>query len=155
MQPHGLPGSSVHGIFQARVLDWVAISLSRGSSRPRDQTRVSHTAGRRFTIWATRKAQFSSVQSLCCVQLFATPWTAARQASLSITNSWSLLRFMSIESVIPSNHLILCRPLLLPPSIFPSIRVFPNESVLRIKWPKDWSFSFRISLPMILRTDFL
>ena len=74
-----------------------------------------------------------------------TPWTAARQASLSITNSWSLLKFMSIESVMPSNHLILCHPLLLPPSIFPSIRVFSNESALHIRWPKDWSFSFSIS----------
>ena len=73
-----------------------------------------------------------------------TPWTAARQASLSITNSWSLLKLMSIESVIPSNHLILCHPLL-PPSIFPSIRVFSNESVLHIRWPKYWSFSFSIS----------
>ena len=74
-----------------------------------------------------------------------TPWTAACQASLSITNSWSLLKFMSIESVIPSNHLILCHPLLLLPSVFPSIRVFSNESVLRIRWPKYWSFSFSIS----------
>ena len=73
-----------------------------------------------------------------------TPWTAARQASLSITNCWSLLKFMSIELAMPSNHLILCRPLL-PPSIFPSIRVFSNESVLHIRWPKYWSFSFRIS----------
>ena len=78
--------------------------------------------------------QFSSVQSLSCVLLFATPWTAARQASLSITKSQSLLKFMSIESVMPSNHLILCRPLLLMPSIFPNIRVFSNESVLCIKW---------------------
>jgi len=76
------------------------------------------------------------VQSLSRVQIFATPWTAAPQASLSITNSWSLLKFMSIESVMPSNHLILCHPLLLPPSIFPSIRVFSNESVLCMKWPK-------------------
>ena len=76
---------------------------------------------------------------------FLTPWTAARQASLSITNSWSLLKPVSIESVMPSSHLILCRPLLLSPSIFPSIRVFSNESVLRIKWPKYWSFSFSIS----------
>ena len=75
----------------------------------------------------------------------ATPWTVARQASLSITNSWNLLKLMSIESVMPSNHLILCRPLLLPPSIFPSIRVFSNESVLHIRWPKYWSFSFSIS----------
>ena len=74
-----------------------------------------------------------------------TPWTSARQASLSITNSVSLLKLMFIESVIPSNHLILCRPLLLPPSVFPSIRVFSNESVLRISWPKYWSFSFSIS----------
>ena len=79
-----------------------------------------------------------------CVRLFATPWTAARQASLSITNSWSLLKLKCIEPVMPSNHLILCRPLL-PPSIFPRIRVFFNESVLRIRWPKDWSFSFSIS----------
>ena len=88
---------------------------------------------------------FSSVHSLSHVQLFATPCTAARQASLCITNSQSLLRLMSIESVMPSNHLILCRPLLLPPSIFPSIRVFSNESALRIRWPKYWSFSFDIS----------
>ena len=87
----------------------------------------------------------SSVQSLSCVQLFGTPWTVTRQASLSITNSWSLLKFVSIESVMPSNRLILCRPLLLLPSIFPSIRVFSNESVLHIRWPKYWSFSFNIS----------
>ena len=87
----------------------------------------------------------SSVQSLSRVQLFATPWTAARQASLSITNSWSSLKSMSIVSVMPSNHLILCCPLLLLPSIFPSIRVFYNESALHIRWPKYWSFSFNIS----------
>ena len=86
----------------------------------------------------------SSVQSLSRIRLFVTPWTAARQASLSITNSCSLLKLMSIESVIPSNHLILCHPLL-PPSIFSSIRVFSNESVLWIRWPKYWSFSFNIS----------
>ena len=89
--------------------------------------------------------QFSSVQSLSLVQLFATPWIAAHQASLSITSSWSLLILMSIESVMPSNHLILCCPLPLPPSIFPSIRVFSNESVLCVRWPKYWSFSFSIS----------
>ena len=88
---------------------------------------------------------FSSVQSLSRVQLFATPWTTAHQASLSITNSWSLLRLMFIKSVMPSNHLILRHPLLLLPSIFPSIRVFSSESVLRIRWPKYWSFSFSIS----------
>ena len=86
---------------------------------------------------------FSSVPSLICVRLFAIPWATARQTSLSITNSWSLLKLMSVKSVMPSNRLILCRPLL--PSIFPSIRVFSNESVLRIRWPKYWSFSFSIS----------
>ena len=89
--------------------------------------------------------QFSSVQSLSSVQLFATPWTAAHQASLSITNSRSLPKLISIESVMPSNHLILCCPLLLPHSIFPSIRGFSNESALRLRWPKYWSFSFNIS----------
>ena len=88
---------------------------------------------------------FQSIQSLSRVQLFATPWTAACQVSLSITNSQSLLRLMSIKSVMPSNHLILCHPLLLLPSIFPTIRVFSNESVLCIRWPKYWSFSFSIS----------
>ena len=89
--------------------------------------------------------QFSSVQSQSRVQLFATPWTAAHQDSLSITSSRSSLKLMSIKSVIPSNHLILCCPLLLLPSIFPSIRVFSNELALRIRWPKYWSFSFNIS----------
>ena len=89
--------------------------------------------------------QFSPVQSLSCVQLFVTPWAAERQAPLSITNSRSPPKLMSIESVMPSNHLILCHPLLLLPSIFPSIRVFSNESALHIRWPKYWSFSFNIS----------
>ena len=88
---------------------------------------------------------FSSVQSLGHVRLFATPWTAVHQASLSITNSQSLPKLMSIELVMPSNHLIFCHPFLLPPSFFPSIRVFSNESVLLIRWPKFWSFSFSIS----------
>ena len=88
---------------------------------------------------------FSSVQSLSRVQLFMTPWTRAHQAPLSITNSRSLLKLKSIESVMPSNHLILCCSLLLPPSIFPSIRVFSNESALHIRWPKYQSFSFNIS----------
>ena len=86
-----------------------------------------------------------SVQSLSRVQLFVTPWTAAHQAFLSITNFWSLLKLMSIELVMPSNHLILCHPLLLLPSVFPSIRVFSNESVFCIRWPEYWSFSFSIS----------
>ena len=103
-----------------------------------------------FTFWSyllltPLKQFFSSVQSLSHVRLFVTPWTAARQASLSITNSQSLFKLMSTESVMPSNHLILCRPLLLLPSIFPSIRVFSKESILCIRWPKDWSFSFSIS----------
>ena len=88
---------------------------------------------------------FSSIQLLSHVRLFVTPWTAERQASLSITNSQSLPKLMSIESMMPSNYLILCCPLLLLPSIFPSIRVFSNELALRIRWPKYWSFSFNIS----------
>ena len=98
----------------------------------------SHTNSMRYVL-------FSSVQSLSHVRLFVTPRTAAHQASLSITKSQSLLKLMSITSVMPSNHLILCRPLLLVPSIFFSIRVFSNESILHIRWPKYWSFSFIIS----------
>ena len=102
-----------------------------------------------FNLWffcaLSYLLQFSSVQLLSCVWLFTTPWTAARQASLSITNSWSLLKLMSIESVMSSNHLILCHPLLLLPSIFPSIQVFSNESTLHIRWPEYWSFSFSVS----------
>ena len=90
-------------------------------------------------------SRINSVQSLSRIRFFATPWTAARQTSLSITNSWSLLKLISSESVMPSSHLILCRPLLLLPSIFPSIRVFSDEPVLCIRWPKYWSFSFSIS----------
>ena len=93
-------------------------------------------------LWLT---SVQSVQSLSHVQLFATPWKAARQASLSITNSQSLLKLMSIELVMPSNHLILCHPLVFLPSIFPSIRIFSNESVLHIRWPKYWRCSFSIS----------
>ena len=105
---------------------------------------TSALAGRFFTtstIWEGSSVQFSH----CRVRLFAAPWTAAHQASLSITNSQSLFKLMSMESVMSSNHLILCRPLLLLPSIFPSIRVFSNESVLPTRWPKYWSFSFSIS----------
>ena len=99
-----------------------------------------------FTIDLLSLLFFSSVQSLSCVQLFATPWTAACQASLFITNSRSLLKFMSIELVMTSNHLILCHPLLLLSSIFPRIRVFSSELVFCIRWPKYWSFNFSISL---------
>ena len=115
-------------------------------------TTVSLVSASRMGTWRAQKRLqglpcFSSVQLLSCVQLFAIPWTAACQASLSITNSWSLLKLMPIESVMPSNHLILCRPLLLLPSVFPSIRIFSSESVLCFSWPKYWSFSFNISFP--------
>ena len=99
----------------------------------------------RETVYSECISSVRSVQLLSHVRLFVTPWTAVCQASLSITNSQSLLRLMSIESVMPSNHLILCHPLLLPPSVFTSIRVFSNESVLHIRWPKYWYFSFSIS----------
>ena len=127
--PHGLQ----HAISKLRL---------RISETCKAQTAISS----RSRIWiSTESPQFTSVQSFSHVQLFATPWTATCQAFLSITNSHSLLKVMSIESVMPSNHLILCCPLLLLPSIFPRIRVFSNESVLHIKWWKYWSFSFSIS----------
>ena len=106
--------------------------------------RVQHDDQSPQGNWGS-KSQVSLLQLFSCVQLFATPWTAAHQASLSFTISQSLLKVMSIESVMPSNHLILCHPLLLLPSIFPSIRVFSSESVLHIRWPKNWSFSFSLS----------
>ena len=110
--------------------------------------------------WVEVLGNLSSVQSLSCVWLFITPWIAARQASLSITNYWSSLRLTSIESVMLSSHLILCRPLLLLPPIPPSIRVFSNESTLHMRWPKYWSFSFSIILSkeipgLIFRMDWL
>ena len=101
-----------------------------------------------WSFWAREASlgsQFSHSVESDSLRLLATPWAAARQASLSINNSWSLLKLMSIKSVMPSNHLILCHPLLLLPSIFPSIRVFSNESVLCIRWPNHWSFSFSFS----------
>ena len=111
--------------------------------------RMNNGGGRRnyfeFSHFPLLTVTFCSVQSLSCVQLFATPWTAAHQASLFITNTRSLLKLMSIMWGMPSNHLILCPPLLFPHSTFPSIRVFSNESVLHIRWPKYWSFSFSIS----------
>ena len=137
--PHGLLASLSMGFTQARILEWVAISCSRGSSWPRDWTWVSCIVDRFFRTAPPGKQMFyvnpfHSVQSLSHVRLFATPWTAfatpgtaAHQASLSIINSQSLLKLMSIESVMPSSHLILCHPLL-PLSIFPSIRVFSNVS---------------------------
>ena len=119
LQPHGLwPESSFHGILQARILEWLAISSSRSSPWPRGWTCVSCIAGRFFTHWNTWKA---------------------------LTIFWSFHKLMSIESVMPSNHLTLCHRLLLPSSIFPSIRVFANESVLHTRWPKHWSLKFSIS----------
>ena len=108
-----------------------------------DSKRVMGVIGKRIYTGKVKKSQFPSVHSLSCVQLFA-----ACQAALSITNSRSLLKLISIESVMPSNYLTLCWPLLLPPSTFPSIRVFSNESVLCIRWPKYWSFSFSISISL-------
>ena len=142
------PGSSVHGIFQARILEWISSPLPEDLPDP-GLTQVSLHAGGFFTAWA-----ISSVQSLSRVWLLATPWTAAHQASLFITNPWSVLKLMFIESVMASNHLILCCPLLFPPSIFPSIRVFSNELGLRIRWPGYWSFSFNISPPVNIQDWF-
>ena len=129
-------GSSVHGILQARILEWVAISFSTGAYMNINFHSSGINApniqllGHKVSVCL---ALFSSVQSLSCVRLFVTPWTAACQASLSITNSWSLPKLMSIELVMPSSHLILCRPLLLLPRIPPSIRVFSNESTLHMR----------------------
>ena len=143
-----LAGSSVHGISQARILECVAIFYSRGSSN----TGIEHMSLSLSDGFSTTEppgkpllaVQFSSVTQSCLT--LCDPWTAAHQASLPITtNSGSLLKLMSIESVMPSNHLILCRPLLLLPSVFPSIRIFSNESVLHIRRPKYWSFSFSIT----------
>ena len=137
-----LPDSSVCGISQTRIQEWVAISFSKGSFQPRNRTWVSCVCCivrqilYHCTIWEIqnmKSVQFSSFQSLSRVQLFATPWISACQASLSITNSWSSLRLTSIESVMPFSHLILCHPLLLLPLIPPSIRVFLNESTLRMR----------------------
>ena len=149
---YSLPGSSVYGISWARTLEWVAISSSKASSWPRNRTCFScksltlQAESLPLSHWGSQfHCKFSSVQSLSRVRLSATPWITARQASLSITNSQSSLKLMSIESAMPSSHLILCHPLLLLPPIPPSIRVFSNESTLHMRWPKYWSFSFSIS----------
>ena len=163
------PGSSVSGILQARTLEWVAISFSNSwkwKVKVKSLSRVRPSATpwiaayqappsmgfSRQEYWnevplpsPNNIVQFSSIQLLSCVWLFATSWTAAHQASLSMTNAQSLLKSMSIELVMPSNHLILCHALLIPPSIFPNIRVFASESALRITWPKYWHCSFSIS----------
>ena len=118
------------------------LKSSRMNPRMESTKRVKHPS-EESTLWNCKGTEaFSSGQSLSCAQLFVTPWTTARQASLSITNSWSLFKLTSIELAMPSNHLILCRSLLLLPSIFPSIRIFSNESAFHIRWPKYWSFSF-------------
>ena len=174
------PGSSVHGILQARLLERVAISFpilclwvdteslfEFPKSYSKFSLAVSFTYGdvsfhvtlsihctlsflprshvHKSVLYVYVSIQFSSVHSLSCVRLFATPWTTARHASLSITKSQSPPKPTSIESMMPSNHLTLCRPLLFLPSIFSSIRVFSSESVLHIRWPKYWSFSFSSS----------
>ena len=115
---------------------WDLLSSSTSAANPGENSDLSAAC--------SPLTHFSLLVQLC--PTLCDPWTAAHQASVFITNSWSLLKLMSIESVMPSNHLILCHPLLLPPLIFPSIRVFSNESALRIRWPKFWSFSFNISL---------
>ena len=146
------PGSSVHGILQERILEWVATPSSKGSSLFRECTCVSCLLRWQASLYHERclgsPLDKAVVQSLSHVQLFATPWTVAHQAPISSTNSWSLLKLMPIESVMPSNHLVLCCPLLLLPSIFPSIRIFSNESALPIRWPKYWSFTSPSVLPM-------
>ena len=125
-------------IWGKQEAHYICFPFSQGSWSPRVTGKLPV-----YQFWK-HSVQFSSVQSLSHVWLFATPWTAACQASLSITNSWNLPKLISIESVKPSNHLILCHPLLLLPSIFPNIRVFSNESALCIRWPKYWSISFNI-----------
>ena len=165
------PGSPLPGVLQARTLEWVAIFFSSAwkwkvkvkflcrvqllatPSSAAYQAPPSMGFSRQewdpgvgcHCLFRPLQLQFSSVQSLSCVRLFATPWIAARQASLSITNSWSLLKLMPSKVVMPSRHLILCCPLLLLPPIPPSIRVFSNESTLRMRWPRYWSFSFSTS----------
>ena len=134
-----LPGSSVHGIFQARMPHGPFIEVHM-DTKPNPITTFAQCCLHAPLL----SDQIRSDQSLSRVRLFATPWIAARQVSLSITNSQSSLRLMSIESVMPSSHLILCRPLLLLSPTPPSIRVFSNESTLRMRWPKYWSFSFSI-----------
>ena len=148
-----LPSSPVYEIFQARILKWVAIFSSRGFFQSRDGTCISCTfcIGRRILYHlATQEAPTLTyvvvvVQSLSLVWFFVTLWAAICQASLSFTISWGLLKLMSIESVMLSNYLVLYSPLLLLPSIFPSISIFSNELALDIRWPEYWSFSISIS----------
>ena len=140
---------ATHANILAWRIPWTEESSwlqSMGSQRVRHVWNDLHTGNSNNPVVVLNAMKwFSSAQLLRRVSLSLTSWTAAHQASLSITNTWSLFKLMSIESVMPSSHLILCRPLLLPPSIFPSIRVFSNESVLHIRWPEYWSFNFSIS----------
>jgi len=147
------PGFSLHGILQARILEWEPClppgDLLDQGIKPTSLMFSALASGVFFSplVWPGKPdemVQFSSVQPLSRVRLFATPWIAARQAFLSITNSRSSLKLTSIESVMSSSHLILCCPLLLLPTFPPSIRVFSNESTLHLRWPKYWSFSFSI-----------
>ena len=135
------------GMFHVRIMLSLKPSfikvMEKTWTSPKRRSRLVQQSLAQISLTLANFSQFSSVTQLCLA--LCDPWTAVRQASLSITNSWSLVKLMSIESVMPSNHLILCRPLLLPPSIIPSIRVSSNESVLRIRWPKCWSCSFSIS----------
>ena len=146
--PEPCEGGVLLSKARIQVSEWRCYSLRLFASKwwenwdPKASDAQYWFVGISFISWG-----FSSVQLLSCVWLFVTPWAVARQASLSITSSQSLLKPMSIASVIPSNHLLLCRPLLLLPSVFTSIRVFSKESVLRIRWPKYWSFSFSSSPP--------
>ena len=129
-------------------MDCIVLGVSKSQTQRVRHDRATFTYFKINSNWIFTKYQFSSVQSLSCVQLFVTPWTAARQASLSVTNSQRLLKLMSIESVMPSNHLILCCPLLLQPSIIPSIRVFSNESVLCISGQHFGHFSYSTPYPI-------
>ena len=146
-----IEGKRRRGLQRMRLLDGITNSINKS-----EQT-LGNSEGQWslvcYSPWVCKESDTTSVQSLSHVRLFATPWTEAYQFSLSITNSQSLP--MSIESVMPSNHLILCHPPLLLPSVFPSIRVFSDKSVLLIRWLKYWSFSFRISPSKEFRTDFL
>ena len=151
------PGCSLEGLMLKLKLQYFG-HLMRRAIFPSLPSWLSFQLvfGRHFVTSFSHGAQFSSVHLISRVWLFVTPWTTAIQASLSITNSWSLLKLMSIESVMPSNHLINCHPLLLLPSIFPSIRVFSSESALRIRWPNYWEFQLHHqSFRWIFRTDFL
>ena len=158
-----LPGSSVHEIIQAGILEWVAFPPPGDLPDLHINQCLLCLLQRQQILyhWAIREAHthyhhFSSVQRLSPVWLFVTPWIAARQASLSITSSRSPPTPMSIKSMMPSNHLILCRPLLLLPSVFPSIRVFSSESTLHIRWPKYWEFQLQHqSFQWTPRTDLL